>query len=248
MSPHEWLRRSREQKGLSLEGVRRLSGLRPLVVEHIEQGAFGELPSGLYGRNAIRAYAKAVGLDPDEVLMAVLPLLPDLEDPLDGLARVRGISRPRRRQPAAEQSAPKAPSAPPIPLQHLGAGWEPLVASLVDGAILAGIDLALVQLTAAALGVDVRTGLAHAAPALVMLFVLIGGLYFLLLGGIRNATIGSCLMKTAGDCNASDSVDVRQTVSRALRCALRESSVLVEWLVGTEHGQQCLRALRMLRV
>ena len=85
------LGRIREQRGLTLTALQNKIGVRLQVLSAIERGAFGELPTGLYGRHAVRVYANAIGLNADELLDEVAPLLREAEDPLDGLARVTGI-------------------------------------------------------------------------------------------------------------------------------------------------------------
>jgi uncharacterized RDD family membrane protein YckC len=65
-----------------------------------------------------------------------------------------------------------------------------------------------------------------AAPALLMLFVLIGGLYFLLLGGVRGATIGARLAgMRIPDAPARHAGAIG---SRALDVAARELSIVVD--------------------
>jgi transcriptional regulator with XRE-family HTH domain len=90
---HERLRMAREKKGWSLEELSRRAGIRPKAAQHIEQGEFDELPAGLYCRSTIRSYASAVGLNPQQVLESLGPMLPSGEDPLDGLARRYGHKR-----------------------------------------------------------------------------------------------------------------------------------------------------------
>lgn len=99
---HEALRKAREARGLSLAALETKAGVRVAVLDAIERGAYAELPSGLYGRHAVRAYASAVGLDATRVLEEVGALLPKPEDPLNGLARVRGFPR-RIRQREGDQ-------------------------------------------------------------------------------------------------------------------------------------------------
>ncbi len=90
---HERLRVARERRGMSLATIARQWGVREQNLVLIEQDRFEELPTGLYGRTAVRAYATAVGFPADEVLAEVIDRLRTPEDPLDGLARVRGLAR-----------------------------------------------------------------------------------------------------------------------------------------------------------
>ena len=105
---NETLRHARELKGWDIDELARRTGLRVHIVVAIEQGAFAELPSGLYSRAAIRSYATAVGMNADDVLSAVAALLPVPEDPLDGLARRYGL--PRKSAGRAADSHPPSGS------------------------------------------------------------------------------------------------------------------------------------------
>ena len=182
------LRQQREARGLESLALSRRTGVRISFLTSIDRGDVGALPAGLYGRAAVRAYAAGVGIDPDSALTALAPHLRVLEDPIDGLARVRGISRPvpsrssvtiRTEEPRHLQSAQVAPV------------WPPLAASLCDSVLLAVIDLMLLALTAIACGTTMEITLLRAGPALILLWALIGCAYYLLLGGIRGAPSAS---------------------------------------------------------
>ena len=113
---HERLRQAREQKGWSLDELSRRAGLRTRTIELIDRGQFAELPAGLYCRSSIRSYAVAVGLDAEEIIEALRPLLPTAGDPLDGLARRCGHARkaePRVQEVAAAMSGAPLPFAEP---------------------------------------------------------------------------------------------------------------------------------------
>ena len=95
---HLRLRQARDRRGLTLTAIAREQGVREHNLQLIERNAFEDLPTGLYGRAAVRAYASAVGLNADEAVADVADRLRTPEDPIDGLARVRGIDRPRPRR------------------------------------------------------------------------------------------------------------------------------------------------------
>jgi transcriptional regulator with XRE-family HTH domain len=189
---HERLRLAREQRGLSLAAIARERGVREQTLILIDQNAFEELPTGLYGRHAIRSYACAVGIPADEALAEVQARLREPEDPMNGLARVRGLERP---QPRKEIDASVARAAGRLFV------WWPQVAALIDAAFLVAMDLALLELTALAAGVGAADVLRIALPALVLLFALIAGLYFVLLGNIRRATFGTQLVQALEACD-----------------------------------------------
>jgi transcriptional regulator with XRE-family HTH domain len=220
---HERLRAARERKGLSLARIASERGVREQNLELIERNAFEDLPSGLYGRNAVRSYAAAVGLSPEDALADVAHRLREPEDPIDGLARVRGIDRPRPRRTV--EVAPSVARPARLPL-----AWRPQAAALIDSAILIAIDLALIEITALVAGVRMGDILRIALPAMLMLCTLIGGLYFVLLGGIGRATIGAQLVQAPRHADGLEGDGVHAVVHRGLRYALAEGSSLVTWM------------------
>jgi cytoskeletal protein RodZ len=64
-----WLVRERELRGLSRDEVGRATKLAPAVVEALESGEEGRIPPRTYVVGYLRAYASAVGLDSDEVVL-----------------------------------------------------------------------------------------------------------------------------------------------------------------------------------
>src|SRR5262245_20919497 len=183
---HERLRLARERQGLSLAKIARQWGVREQNLVLIEQNAFEELPTGLYGRNAVRSYASAVGVSPDDALAEVVDRLRQPEDPLDGLARVRGLERHPVRK-VADFPLTSALAQ----LSSLRVSWRPQAAAALDSAVLLGLDVVLLMLTAKVAGVHPSDVLRIAAPSMIVIFAFIAGLYFLLLGGIGRATLGS---------------------------------------------------------
>jgi hypothetical protein len=248
MRTHELMRQSRERKGLSAAALAEKAGFRELLVHTIERGAFDERPSGLYGRSAVRAYAKAVGLNPDDILAEVAGQLRIPEDPLDGLVRVHGL-RPRPRRQANETREEVAPRSLDDLLEN--GDWRSMAAGAIDGGLLVFVSVVLIQLTAAAAGTGAADVLDAAAPALLLIVATVAITYFVLLGGVRNATFGSTLAGTqpaARGRGQLERVDASAALRRAAQCALRESSIVVEWLLQSEQARYCLRVFRMRRV
>jgi transcriptional regulator with XRE-family HTH domain len=225
---YERLRRRREQKGWGIEDVVRRTGVRSRLLELIDRGQFAELPAGLYGRSAVRAYAEAVGLPADEVLEEVAPLMRVVEDPLDGLARVRGLKRSPAR-PASEPSTTPVVACDPAGAESSGVRWHQLAAAGIDAALLAGIDVTLVWLTAVACGTPIELIPRIALAPIGLLCALFAGLYFLLLGGVRNATVGARLAGIAEAETRSGALDVHTVFARAWRSAVRETKGVVDW-------------------
>jgi transcriptional regulator with XRE-family HTH domain len=248
MELHQQMRQGRERKGLSRAELAEQIGVREHVVERIEEGAFQDLPAGLYGRFAVRAYAKYLGMDPEDVLARVEGQLRVPEDPLDGLVRVHGLRpRPKRSlpppQPAKNETPSSAVERTAASAQALD--WRPAAASAIDAIFLISLFVALLRLTSTATGAPAVEVLDRAAPALALIFAVVAVSYFVLLGGLRNATFGSTLAQLSQGDGAADRVDARSILRRGLECALRESSIVVEWLLATEQGRYCLRVLRL---
>jgi hypothetical protein len=216
MRTHELMRQSRERKSLSIAALAERAGLREPLVQVIERGAFDELPSGLYGRSAVRAYAKAVGLNPDEILDAVSGQLRMPEDPLEGLVRVHGL-RPRPKRDAVKSDVRREAVALPYwqAISIDDEDWRVAAASAIDGALIIFVSVILLQLTATA----ARTPVAD----------VMHGAAFVLLGGVRNATFGSTLAGARAP-GRIDRIDASGVVRRAAECALREGSIVVEWI------------------
>lgn len=247
MTAQERLRQAREAKGWTLSVLAEKTGVREPMLALVDRGAFSELPTGVRGRFAVRAYASSVGLDPHQILAEVEPLLATFEDPLDGLARVKGISR--RPQPAEQRRETARPECVSPGLEATaGRSWRSLAAASVDALLLAVIACALVPLTALAADTGVKDVLVVASPALLMLLALIWSLYFVVLGGLGNQTLGTRLLQVKLLEPAPGAIDARVALARGLRCALRETSFVVEWLVSTDQVRHWLRALRFRRV
>lgn len=140
----------------------------------------------------MRSYALAVGLPADEALAEVVDRLRAPEDPLDGLARVRGLTR----QP--ERSIKEILHVP-APEISLSSSSRAHVANVLDALVLLGVDFILLQLTAFVAGVGATEVLRAAAPSMIGLFALIAALYFVLLGGLARATVGSKVAHTSVD-------------------------------------------------
>lgn len=63
----EMLRRQREQRGIALKAVAEQTKIGSSLLAALERGDCSKWPGGIYSRAWIRAYATAIGLDPDEI-------------------------------------------------------------------------------------------------------------------------------------------------------------------------------------
>jgi cytoskeletal protein RodZ len=83
-----WLARERELRGLARDAVGRAMKVTPGVVETLESGDAARMPPRAYAIGWLRAYAAAVGLDADEVVLR-------FEEACGGPAARALASRPR---------------------------------------------------------------------------------------------------------------------------------------------------------
>jgi len=77
LDPAARLREAREQKGLSIRQVAEATKLSVRAVELIERNSLSGLPDGIYRRSIVRAVAREVGLNPDQILAEFTALHPD---------------------------------------------------------------------------------------------------------------------------------------------------------------------------
>lgn len=64
----QFLRKAREARNISLEEVSRATRVPVLSVERIEADQFDELPGEVFVRGFLKSYARALDLEPDDVL------------------------------------------------------------------------------------------------------------------------------------------------------------------------------------
>lgn len=69
-SPGELLRRERETQGLTREDVAAALNLRQSVVAGIEEDNYEQVPIAAYRRGYLRAYARLLGMNDNDVLEA----------------------------------------------------------------------------------------------------------------------------------------------------------------------------------
>lgn len=63
-----FLRRTREQRSMSISEVARATRIPINAIERIEADHFDDLPGEVFARGFLKAYASSVGLQPDDVL------------------------------------------------------------------------------------------------------------------------------------------------------------------------------------
>jgi transcriptional regulator with XRE-family HTH domain len=206
------LRRARQARGLTLQDVADRTKLSPRILLTIEAGDFGALPPGVQGRAHIRAYAVAVGLDPEEVLRGLADRLPAEPDAVR-LLRARERERFAEAHPLAaalrdraegwQRSAADLARDTPVPVRRIGA-WPPYaLAAGIDGAVIAAVAALMLVGASWMTGIGPASLWRESARPLVLACGAMAALYVLLsrvLGGrTPGAVIAARLSRPAAD-------------------------------------------------
>lgn len=224
----ERLRRARTACGEELSALSRRTGIRLHHLRAIEDGRFGDLPPGIYGRSAVRAFAEACGLDSADLLADCEPLLPRAEDPIDALARRHG----------------RAPShAEPLHVPHEPSASEGhvriLAAAVVDAAVIGVLLLMLVVVVAAVVRVPIAALSGSPAPLGLMGLVIAAG-YHLWFGGLVGATLGRVAVHAGTHMGDREQLTLRTIAERALSSATEDARVLLCLGAGARQGAATL--------
>jgi cytoskeletal protein RodZ len=70
------LRKLREQRRVTLEVIEKRTKVSIALLRSLEEGGCEGWPGGIYSRGYVRAYAEAIGVDPDHVLAAFVECYP----------------------------------------------------------------------------------------------------------------------------------------------------------------------------
>lgn len=62
------LREARQQRGVSLRDIATTTKISVVTLEALERNDFSRLPGGIFSRAFVRAYALAVGVEPEEAV------------------------------------------------------------------------------------------------------------------------------------------------------------------------------------
>ena len=91
------LRLQREQRQITIASIADNTKIKASLLERLEQDDVSSWPKGIFRRAYIRAYAQAIGLEPDVVAREFLELYPDAEeDPAPAVLAARGGGAPTR--------------------------------------------------------------------------------------------------------------------------------------------------------
>ena len=89
------LRHHRQEQGIALGTIAEQSKIKGSLLEALERDDVSQWPSGIYRRAYIRAYAHAIGLDPDVVLREFLERYPDQAE-VDAAAAIATLAENAR--------------------------------------------------------------------------------------------------------------------------------------------------------
>jgi transcriptional regulator with XRE-family HTH domain len=101
------LRRHREDRGVSLSAIAEQTKIKASLLEGLERDDISQWPAGIFRRAYVRAYAAAIGFDPDAAVREFVALQPDpiaVPEPPAPPAGLRGLFGTFRRR-----------TSPPIP-------------------------------------------------------------------------------------------------------------------------------------
>ena len=224
-SPHERLKHTRVAAGLEVQLIARRTGLREAVIAAMEEGRWSDLPRGLYGRAAVRSYAGVLGLDPEHLLADIEPLLPPLEDPIAGLARVRGL-RPHEEKRPTEDKHPQ-PVKPPAQAagdsRKLG---RLLLATTIDAACI-GVTVLVLPVATTLLTSVTPSALRPAAVPFGAMAALFTCAYYLVFAGIGGQTPGERIAHaTRGGAAPPARCTMRGARTRALESASADARAI----------------------
>src|SRR3954469_15030270 len=71
------LRRQRERQQVTLSSIAERTKIDQPLLDELERDEVSHWPSGIFRRAFIRAYAEAIGLQPDDVVREFLAVYPD---------------------------------------------------------------------------------------------------------------------------------------------------------------------------
>ncbi|HWK11262.1 MAG TPA: helix-turn-helix transcriptional regulator [Vicinamibacterales bacterium] len=242
---HELLKQARVERRLDHATIARRTGVREALLVAMEAGLWDRLPHGLYARAAVRSYASFLGLDPDAILRSCEASLPAPEDPIAGLARVRGLKPQKAELPGAKPREIEARTTPL--LEHVSgpsARWPDrrrlsmMAAALAIDSALIAAPLLLAVGAAAVLNRVPPSAMEHGAGAFGAFGALMALLYFLCFAGVAGSTIGERVTGT-GQHAVPSTHTLAAVRDRALAAAFRDLRSIAA--LGVRIGRLTLR-------
>jgi hypothetical protein len=135
------LKRERERRQIPLSSISANTKISASLFQSLERGDLSRWPSGIFRRAFIRAYASAIGLDPDEVISEFLTHFPDPNEP--PRPATSGVS-PSSSRPVDSSGLRLRLADVPTPFvagRLLGGMRERWAAVACDGGVLAAIAI-----------------------------------------------------------------------------------------------------------
>jgi cytoskeletal protein RodZ len=120
-------RKAREKKDISLDDVSNVTKISARMLRAIEEEHFDQLPGGVFNKGFIRAYAKHLGLDPEEAVTDYLACLRQAQidaqevwepAPSAKPGSAKRVTAPEKRR-VVEPNKPAAKSPSPAQVQEL---------------------------------------------------------------------------------------------------------------------------------
>lgn len=183
------LRSERERRGITLETIASVTNVNIDLWEGLERNDFSRWPSGVFARAFVRDYARAIGLDADEVVEDFCRLFPVGDRRANRLveaqARLIGhqldYAEPGGLPPEGDRRAPSR-----------AATDERLVsrARFVPRILAAGVDAAATLIPAAAVNLLLETGFWSSAGVLSLIYY---GLTIVMLGATPGTRLADAL-------------------------------------------------------
>jgi transcriptional regulator with XRE-family HTH domain len=93
------LRRERERRRISIRSIAESTNIRAALFEQLERDDASKWPSGIFRRSFMRAYASAIGLDPESTVREFLVAFPDPAQPPEKIAVAKAVSESPSRAP-----------------------------------------------------------------------------------------------------------------------------------------------------
>lgn len=129
-----WLRSERERRGVTLKTVADQTKVAAPLLEGLENGDLSRWPGGIYRRAFVKAYASALGLNPDEVVRRFEREHPDADAVAAALAESSSTAPAQLNHANTAGNVPSAPGAaiPPARARLIGTAAD-LTVALVLG-------------------------------------------------------------------------------------------------------------------
>lgn len=225
------LHRARVTAGLTLQDLATRTRISPGLLKLIDDGRFDRLPGGIYARSYVRAVATILGIDPDEAVRALGPLMRDAQwgaSPQTGAPANTSSDAPATRRP----DIASAPAPAFTAWQGRDDDWRRWGASAIDGVILIGVWVVLWAVARMVAGADGPTGVTGFA-AVSIAAALLATIYFIVFAGLGGATLGDQVAKVPP---MDDRVPLQGALigRRATLSFLMKASILVDVVYTTE--------------